>query len=162
MSFLWYPTPKQSPLLGSLGLGGGVTSKLFSAVPEPFTLTTFQYNATSQRSRIYAFEVDGVLLTTYTGTLSSACGFNAGEGATNAFDASYSTGAASLNDACVMTWTTSLNINTQFRALVQMYPNQTNGSITFNGISMTYDEPGTNPPSNLPANKYAWWFEYTG
>ena len=30
MSFLWYPTPKESPLLGSLGLGGGIGSNLVS------------------------------------------------------------------------------------------------------------------------------------
>lgn len=31
MSILWYPTPKQSPLLGSLGLGGGIGTKLAGA-----------------------------------------------------------------------------------------------------------------------------------
>ena len=30
MSILWYPTPKQSPLLGSLGMGGGIGSNLIS------------------------------------------------------------------------------------------------------------------------------------
>ena len=30
MSILWYPTPKQSPLLGALGLGGGIGSNLIS------------------------------------------------------------------------------------------------------------------------------------
>jgi hypothetical protein len=30
MSILWYPTPKQSPILGSLGLGGGIGSNLVS------------------------------------------------------------------------------------------------------------------------------------
>jgi hypothetical protein len=155
-----------APLFTGLAknLGGyGFGRLILPEIPvDPFTLTTFQYNATSQKSRIYAFEVDGVLLTTYTGTLSSACGFNAGEPATNAFDGSYLTGAASASDACVMTWTTSLTINTQFRALVQMFPNQTSGSITFNGIPMTYDEPGINPPANQPGGFYGWWFKYTG
>lgn len=160
MSNLWYPSPKESPISSLLGMGGGVTTKLIRKPTIPFTLTTFQYNATSQKSRIYAFEVDGVLLTTYTGTLTSASGFNAGEGATNAFDASYLTGAASASDASVMTWTTSLTINTQFRALVQMVTTQANGSITFNGTPMTYDAPGTGAPSNLPANYYSWWFRY--
>ena len=37
MSILWYPTPKQSPLLGSLGLGGGIGSNLVSGekLPDP-------------------------------------------------------------------------------------------------------------------------------
>jgi len=143
--------------LGGYGFG---RSKLILTPTEPFTLTTFQYNATSQKSRIYAFEVDEVLLTTYTGTLSSGSGFNAGEGATNAFDASYLTGAASASDASVMTWSTSLTINTKFRALVQMVSTQNNGSITFNGTPMTYDAPGTGPPSNNPENYYSWWFRY--
>ena len=40
MSFLWYPTPKESPLLGSLGLGGGIGSNLVSGGPiTPGTIT---------------------------------------------------------------------------------------------------------------------------
>jgi len=35
MSNLWYPTPKQSPLLGSLGMGGGIGSNLLTAVAAP-------------------------------------------------------------------------------------------------------------------------------
>lgn len=31
MSILWYPTPKQSPLLGSLGMGGGIGSNLVTS-----------------------------------------------------------------------------------------------------------------------------------
>ena len=31
MSILWYPTPKQSPILGSLGLGGGIGSNLITS-----------------------------------------------------------------------------------------------------------------------------------
>ena len=41
MSILWYPTPKQSPLLGSLGLGGGIGSNLISgaALPDPGSIS---------------------------------------------------------------------------------------------------------------------------
>ena len=35
MSILWYPTPKQSPLLGVTGLGGGIASNLVSGVALP-------------------------------------------------------------------------------------------------------------------------------
>ena len=41
MSILWYPTPKQSPLLGSLGMGGGIGSNLVSGekLPDPGSIT---------------------------------------------------------------------------------------------------------------------------
>tara|TARA_B100002019_G_scaffold239781_1_gene215252 strand:+ start:292 stop:1122 length:831 start_codon:yes stop_codon:yes gene_type:complete len=36
MSILWYPTPKQSPLLGVAGLGGGIASRLGGKAPNPY------------------------------------------------------------------------------------------------------------------------------
>ena len=36
MSILWYPTPKQSPLLGVAGLGGGIATKLSGRAPNPY------------------------------------------------------------------------------------------------------------------------------
>lgn len=36
MSILWYPTPKQSPLLGVTGLGGGIASRLGGRAPNPY------------------------------------------------------------------------------------------------------------------------------
>ena len=41
MSILWYPTPKQSPLLGSLGMGGGIGSNLVSGekLPPPGSIS---------------------------------------------------------------------------------------------------------------------------
>jgi hypothetical protein len=46
MSILWYPTPKQSPLLGSLGMGGGIGSNLISGGLTPGSVSaTFSSNS---------------------------------------------------------------------------------------------------------------------
>lgn len=46
MSILWYPTPKQSPLLGSLGMGGGIGSNLVSGGLTPGVISaTFSSNS---------------------------------------------------------------------------------------------------------------------
>ena len=62
MSILWYPTPKQSPLLGSLGLGGGIGANVIRSAAGGGTVDTSAAETLVEQSH-RTLPVHGIYLT---------------------------------------------------------------------------------------------------
>ena len=74
MSILWYPTPKQSPLLGSLGLGGGIGANVIRGAAGSGTVDSSAahfWDFSSNNSSPFEDQIGSLEFTVNTGSMAT-------------------------------------------------------------------------------------------